>query len=285
MQLFLPAVTPPDPLPEPAWWFIFMDDRLLVTLTDEQACLPCALIPDEFGVPVQRFHYLGTLEGRACFTASVPKDTPPPEGMQFLGLRRLWEKLDEPLFMVAGRAVQIVTWDQTHQFCGRCASPMQDKPDERAKLCPECGLTNFPRLSPAIIVAVTRGDKILLARNGRFPANYFSVIAGFVEPGETLEECVQREVLEETGILVDNVHYFGSQPWPFPHSLMIGFTASYAGGEIAPDEVEITEAHWFTADALPLIPGRISISRHLIDWFVTQHHDSSKTAPIRSGLT
>lgn len=270
MQSFLPAVTPPPALPEPAWWFIFADDRLLVTITEEKAYLPCAFTAAEIGLTITQAHYLGTLDGRACFTASVPEKGLPPEGMQFQGLRRLWEKLDEDLFLVAGRAIQIVTWDQTHQFCGRCASPMQDKPGERAKLCPQCGLTNFPRLSPAIIVAVTRGDKLLLARNGRFPANYFSVIAGFVEPGETLEECVKREVLEETGILVDNIHYFGSQPWPFPHSLMIGFTATYAGGEIAPDEVEITEAHWFSADALPLIPGRISISRRLIDWFVEQ---------------
>src|SRR5690606_36857908 len=114
------AVPPPEQLPEPAWWFIFDDDRLLVTLTEEKAFLPCAFVPDEIGIPIIRSHYLGTLEGRACFTAAAAADAIPPTGMQFQGLRRLWEKLDDDLFLVAGRAVQIVTWDQTHQFCGRC---------------------------------------------------------------------------------------------------------------------------------------------------------------------
>ena len=271
MKTFLTSVTPPATLPEPAWWFVFAGDNLLVTLSENSATIPCAFDLSETGLMPVRHHYLGTLDGRPCFAADLAAGTEPPTGMQFQGLRRLWEKLDEELFLVAGRAVQIVNWDRTHQFCGRCGSPTVDKPNERAKVCAQCDLTNFPRLSPAIIVAITRGNKILLARNKRSPAGFFSVLAGFVEPGETLEECVEREVLEETGILVDHIHYFGSQPWPFPHSLMIGFTATYAGGEIAPDLTEIAEAHWFAADELPLIPGKISISRQLIDWFVNQN--------------
>jgi NAD+ diphosphatase len=172
------------------------------------------------------------------------------------------------LFWVAGRAIQIVEWDRTHQFCGHCASPMVAKTAERAKECPQCGLTNFPRLAPAVIVAVVRDNQILLARSHRHPAGFYSVLAGFVEPGETLEEAVAREIKEEVGIEVGDIRYFGSQPWPFPHSLMIGFTAVYAGGEIRCDETEIEEAGWFAADALPQIPGPISISRRLIDWFV-----------------
>lgn len=271
MKTFLTSVIPPAMLPDPAWWFVFAGDNLLVTLSEGSATIPCVFDLSEIGLTPIRQHYLGTLEGRPCFTADLTGNIEPPAGMQFQGLRRLWEKLYEELFLVAGRAVQIINWDRTHQFCGRCGSPTVDKPGERAKICPQCHLTNFPRLSPAIIVAITRGNKILLARNQRSPSGFFSVLAGFVEPGETLEECVQREVLEETGILVDNIHYFGSQPWPFPHSLMIGFTATYAGGEIAPDLTEIAEAYWFAADDLPLIPSKISISRQLIDWFIGQN--------------
>lgn len=270
MNHFVPGVTPPASVPA-AWWFIFADDRLLVSLSDETACVPYLDNIETLGLSLMRHQFLGYLNEQPCFSAEVAADTSAPDGMQFQGLRRLWEKLDETVFAIAGRAVQIVTWDRTHQFCGRCGSPTLNKDDERAKLCPQCGLINFPRLSPAIIVAVTQANKILLARNGRFPTGYFSVIAGFVEPGETLEECVQREVFEETGIHVDNIRYFGSQPWPFPHSLMIGFTATYAGGDITTDGTEITEAHWFGADELPLIPGKISISRQLIDWFIAQN--------------
>ena len=269
MISFLPAVTPPEYLPEPARWFAFSGDNLLVYLHESEPTIPRLETLAEIGLTPVNQHYLGTLEGVPCFAADLGEAITPPEGMSCQGLRRLGEKLAEPLFLVAGRAIQIVNWERTHQFCGRCGSPTIYQPHERAKLCPHCGLTNFPRLSPAIIVAVTRGDKLLLARNGRFPAGFFSVIAGFVEPGETLEECVVREVLEETGVLVDNIHYFGSQPWPFPHSLMIAFTATYAGGEIVTDGTEITEADWFAAAALPLIPGKISISRRLIDWFVS----------------
>ena len=271
MNHFVPGVTAPSPTAS-AWWFIFADDRLLVSLSAETAAVPYLDTAETLGLSLIRHQFLGYLNEQPCFSAEVLADTVAPAGMQFQGLRRLWEKLDETVFAIAGRAVQIVTWDRTHQFCGRCGSPTINKSDERAKLCPQCGLTNFPRLSPAIIVAITQEDKILLARNERFPSGYFSVIAGFVEPGESLEECVQREVFEETGIYVANIRYFGSQPWPFPHSLMIGFTATYAGGDISTDGTEIVEARWFTAQELPLIPGKISISRQLIDWFVAQNN-------------
>ena len=145
--------------------------------------------------------------------------------------------------------------------------PTADKQDERAKICQQCGLVNYPRVSPAIIVAVIKDDQILLARSGRFPGGFFSVLAGFVEPGESLEACVKREVFEETGIAVQNIRYFGSQPWPFPDSLMVGFTAEYAGGDIQIDGREIVAADWYSRDNLPNIPPGISIARQLIDWF------------------
>jgi len=167
--------------------------------------------------------------------------------------------------------VQIVNWDHTHQFCGQCGTPTVYRTAERARECPSCGLLSFPRVSPAIIVLVERGRQFLLARNHRFPPGRYSIIAGFVEPGETLEQAVAREIREEVGIQVSQIRYFGSQPWPFPHSLMVGFTAQYAGGEIHIDPAELEDAGWFTPDKLPDLPDRISISRRLIDWFLAEH--------------
>jgi NAD+ diphosphatase len=188
--------------------------------------------------------------------------------MSFEGLRRLYGRLEEDLFWVAARAVQIVEWDRTNQFCGQCGTPLKTKVTERAKECPQCGLLHFPRLSPAIIVLVQRGQELLLARSRHFLPGMYSVLAGFVEPGESLEEAVVREVKEEVGLAIKDIRYFGSQNWPFPHSLMIGFTATYAGGEISLNDEEIETADWFTVDTLPPIPGKISIARKLIDWFL-----------------
>jgi NAD+ diphosphatase len=190
--------------------------------------------------------------------------------MTFQGLRQVYGLVDEDLFCVAGRAVQIVEWGRTTQYCSSCGTRMSTKATERAKECPHCGQLFFPRLSPAIIVLVERDHQLLLARPYHFTPGMYSVIAGFVEPGETLEEAVVREVREEVGLTIKDIRYFGSQPWPFPHSLMIGFTASYAEGEISPDDTEIEDARWFTADDLPTLPGKISIARRLIDWFLAK---------------
>ena len=159
------------------------------------------------------------------------------DGFQLKGLRETFGQLEEELIWIAGRANQLVDWSRNHQFCGQCGHPTEDKSEERAKICPACGLVNYPRLSPAVIMAVVRGDRLLLASNKRFKSGFYSVLAGFVEPGETLEECVAREIKEEVGISVKNIRYFGSQPWPFPNSLMVGFLADYAGGEIKADPV------------------------------------------------
>ena len=207
-----------------------------------------------------------------CYAAEIPVDVPLPEGMLADGLRGLYGRLDDVAFSLAGRAVQLLAWDRTHHYCGQCGALTGNQPHERAKLCPQCGLTSYPRLSPAIIIAVTRqtpeGKRLLLARNHRFPAGRYSVIAGYVEPGESLEECAQREVCEEVGIDIRDIRYFGSQPWPFPNSLMIGFTAEYDGGDITLEDSEIAEAGWFAADALPGLPPKMSIARRLIDAFV-----------------
>ncbi len=274
---FVPFINPPVTLPEPAAWFLFQGFNLLLKSDDTAVPLPRACTPDDLPVTVTHVNYLGFLEGETrlhCFAGEIAENSPLPDGWQAVNLRGVYGRIPDKLFWVAARAVQIVEWDRTHQFCGRCATPLETAPNERAKVCPACGLTQYPRLSPAVIVRVTRttphGEEILLAHNARFPRGFYSVLAGFVEPGETLEDCVRREIWEEVGIEVQNIHYFGSQPWPFPHSLMIAFTAEYANGRITVDQVEIENAKWFTADTLPKIPPKLSIARQLIDDFVRQ---------------
>ena len=188
--------------------------------------LPTAAEADALGIAPLRSLYLGELDGVPCRSAELPDDHEAPPGMAFRTLRDLYGRVDEHLWTLAGRAAQLVEWDRTHVHCGRCGSPTEHAPGERARRCTVCGHAAFPRLSPAVIVRVTRGDEILLARAQRFPGRLYSVLAGFVEPGESLEECVARELEEEVGIEVADITYFASQPWPFPHSLMIGFTAT-----------------------------------------------------------
>jgi NAD+ diphosphatase len=268
---FIPSYRDKAESDERAWWFAFSDYKLLVEAREKRARIPCAGDLSSLNLTPLRKQFLGHLDGHPCYSAECSRDARPPEGMAFRGLRGLFAELGEELFTLAGRALQIMNWDRTHQFCGQCGTPTIDKRDERAKICPKCSLASFPRMSPAIIVAIQKGDQILLARASRFPNAMYSVLAGFVEPGETLEECLRREVREETGVEVENIKYFGSQPWPFPNSLMIAFTADYSGGEITIDEKEIVDAGWFLAEDLPTIPEKISIARRLIDWFVDKH--------------
>lgn len=273
-KIFKSDTVPPTNQSEPAWWFAFQGNKLLVHSEASSVTVPCL---SDFGVlgmkTVQR-HYLGQVTGRHCYAVELDEGTAPPAGMAFQGLRQVGMLVDENLFLLAGRALQILEWDKTHQFCSQCGTPMGTRPTERAKECSQCGLLFFPRLAPAIIVTVTRGRELLLARSRHFPPGLYSVIAGFVEPGERLEHAVAREVREEVGLTVKDIRYFSSQPWPFPHSLMIGFTAAYASGEITLDDPEIEDAGWYTADNLPSLPSRISISRQLIDWFLTQQGKS-----------
>jgi NAD+ diphosphatase len=205
------------------------------------------------------------------FAAELRPDSTVPDAFAFRGLRALYGLVDEVTFALAGRASQILEWDRSHRFCGRCGTPTEDAPNERAKRCPACGYQSFPRLSPAVITLVERGDEVLLARHTRTSDGTYALFAGFVEPGESIEEAVCREIEEEAGIEVDRLAYFGSQPWPFPHQLMIGFTAQYAGGEIRLDQDEIADARWFTANALPKVPMRLSIARKLVDAYAAKH--------------
>ena len=250
---------------ELAYWFAFSGYNLLVEMTGKGFRVPVAVDLASFDLTPVRSQYLGLLNGRPCYSAECSPAAPAPQNMAFKGLRSLFADLGEELFSIAGRALLVMDWDRTHQFCGQCGTPTADQTGERAKVCTHCGFIDYPRMSPAIIVAIKKGEQLLLARASRFPAALYSVIAGFVEPGESLEECLKREVREETGIEVHHIRYFGSQAWPFPNSLMIGFTADHAGGEIAIDGREIVDAGWFTAENLPAIPEKLSIARRLID--------------------
>jgi NAD+ diphosphatase len=213
-----------------------------------------------------REQYLGNLAGRHCFAAEVDDSTPTPDGTDWSGLRSLYGALDDTVFALAGRGFQIMDWDRSHQFCGRCGTATVVKPGERSRACPSCKQVHYPRIAPAVMALVRRGPEFLLARSPRFPPGMYSALAGFTEPGETLEQTLIREVREEVSIEIKNIRYFASQPWPFPNSLMIAFHVDYASGEITPDEDEIEAADWFTPDRLPqALPSTISISRRLID--------------------
>jgi NAD+ diphosphatase len=274
-RLFVSAIEPPagSDSPEHAWWFVFRGSELLVVedATAEADRIP--LLPDlaELAVEAVRRNYLGALTGRHCYAVETAPNVEAPPGAVFRNLRALYGRVPDDLFALAGRAAQIVEWDRSHQFCGRCGTPTEYSPGERAKRCPACGQLSFPRLSPAIIVLVEWDDRVLLARGTGFPPGMYSTLAGFVEPGESLEEAVHREIYEEAGIGLKDLRYFGSQPWPFPHSLMIGFTAQYAGGEIVIDPAEIADAQWFTVETLPRVPQKLSIARRLIDSYVAKH--------------
>lgn len=266
---YSPCVISPLKKGENAWWFIFASDKLLVKLMEGSAEIPFVKSPEELNLSPIREQYLGTYDGVHCYSAEVSEEMPASADCSFNELRSLFGLMADDLFLLAGRAKQIVSWDQSHQYCGSCGSLTETKSDERAKLCPICGSVSYPRISPAVIVAVTKGRQILLAHAKHFRGNMYSIIAGFLEPGETLEECVERELMEEVGIKVKNIKYFGSQPWPFPNSLMIGFTAEYDRGEIKVDGVEIGDANWFEKGNLPEIPSKMSIARKLIDWFIS----------------
>lgn len=262
---FLPLITPPDALREDAYWFVFQGVQILVLREQQRASLPLARDVRELGLEPVRTQYLGSLGARHCFSAECAADIAPPDGFSWSGLRALFGQLDDAMFALVGRAIQIMDWDRSHQYCGVCGTPTVLKLNERARQCPSCNQTHYPRIAPAVMALVRRGDELLLARSPHFPPGMHSALAGFVEPGESLEQCLMREVREEVGVEVENLRYFSSQPWPFPHSLMIAFNCDWKSGDITPDPSEIEAAGWFDLDHLPVLPNRISIARRLID--------------------
>ncbi|HRF63499.1 MAG TPA: NAD(+) diphosphatase [Candidatus Competibacter sp.] len=271
-MLMLPDDFQPELLPAgdddiPSWWFTFAGSDLLARSVPDGAELPVASIWPFAKLPTLRRIYLGSLHGRPCHAVEVAATASPPPGLKFESLRSLWTRLDEALLGVASHALQLIEWDRTHQFCGRCGMTTQRRAEERARHCPACELTAYPRLSPVIMVRVVREGRILLARAPRFAPGVYSVLAGFVEAGETLEQAIHREIAEEVNIRVRNLQYVASQSWPFPHSLMIAFTAEYADGDLRVDGRELLDAGWFAPDALPGLPSPMSMAWRLIQDF------------------
>jgi NAD+ diphosphatase len=259
----------PEPamIPAAAQWVIVREDGVCIT----PGIHPSVLYPEDprvSGFVLERSQYLGYRGKVPYYAGEIGKDAPVPKGTGYSGIRDLFGRIPDEELAIAAFAVRMIEFDQTTRFCGRCGKETHQRTTERSKQCGSCGLIIYPRLSPAIIVLVQRDNRILLARSPRFPPGMFSLIAGFVEPYENLEHALVREVKEEIGITVKNIRYYGSEPWPFPNSLMMGFTADFAGGELVVDKNEIESASWFDREHLPRIPEKLSISRALIDWWI-----------------
>ena len=257
--LFTPLITAQphsDPLN-----FVFQGSHLL--LREEDLSFPALAHLEGIAADL---HPVGLLHERYCQATWCARDTPPPPGFAWRSMRSLFGELDDALMGVAARAVQIAEWARTHRFCGACAQPMALHAGERCFRCEACGMMAYPRISPAMMVLIRKGEHVLLAMHVASPSKRFTPLAGFLEAGETIEEAVHREVFEEVGLRVHNLQYFGSQSWPFPHSLMIAFTADYLDGEIRVDDSEISEARWFgPGDEWPEKVPHISVSSLLVD--------------------
>lgn len=215
-------------------------------------------------------YFLGEHQKLPCILVDLDGQDPKAPFGQWCELRSLLSRVDEPLFMMAGRAWQVAHFNRTHQFCGRCGERMEDVNWEVAMQCHECGHRAYPRVSPVVIMTISQSKQILLAQSRREKGGSYSVLAGFVEAGETLEQAVAREVMEEVGLLVKNIQYAGSQPWPFPHNLMVAFTAEYDGGDISIEPRELADAQWFSVDKLPRLPAPGTIAGRMINDFVAK---------------
>lgn len=258
-MIFHPAVQPPSSASPLAWCLAFVEGQLLLPDAEAAELQPQPTLA--FEAIARSRHYLGRLDALDCWVYQLPEA---PPGWRAVGLRAAMLQFPAALMGVASRAAQVLEWDRAHRFCGVCGTPTEPAAHERARKCPACGHSAYPRLSPAMMVLVWRGRELLLARAPHYAKGMYSALAGFVETGESLEECVHREVAEEVGVRVRGLRYYGSQSWPFPHSLMVAYTAEWTGGDIVRQEDEIEDAGWYDIDALPGVPPRFSIAGHLI---------------------
>lgn len=247
-------------------YLIYYQGDILLT---HEGDVPLA-IPE--GLHVQPWHRVTdiTHQGHRCHILCL--DTPPThsESYRMTPLRQSYSVLSEADYQLAGKGAELIYFDRNHRFCGCCGSPMQWQTDI-SKQCPECRKEVWPSLATAIIVRVERGDSILMVHARNFRDRHYGLVAGFVETGETLEECVRREVMEETGLIISNIRYFGSQPWPYPSGLMVGFTAQYESGTLRLQNEELSSGGWYTRDSLPALPDACSIARQLIDDWIRQN--------------
>jgi NAD+ diphosphatase len=264
---FVPGTTGPTAYENS--YHVVVSDGEILCIEDAHPWRP--VTSDEFrwlGLDVIEQHYLGDIGNIPVFATEVDPEAEEPEGYEFNTLWTFLGQVEEAVFNLVGKAKQIVDWHQHHQYCGQCGEPTSSSEMDRSRKCESCKQLYYPRLSPSIIVLVTRGEELLLARNARARNNFYSTLAGFVEPGESIEEAVHREVMEEVGIKIRNLEYFGSQSWPFPNSLMLGFHAEYDSGEFVFQDEEIDDANWFHYRDLPSRPSPVSISGWLINDYI-----------------
>ena len=254
-----------------AYWFIFNKGDIVLQRCDDGTYT----IPSSEEAPISTppgTHILNIpptdddIAAKAFYTDCVPDGT----CYELCGLRQSFYKLPLHLYLRAGKASELLYWDKNTRFCGVCGSPMQMDTDI-SKRCPNCGKTVWPQLATAIIVLINRGDDLLLVHAKNFKTDFYGCIAGFVETGESLEEAVRREVMEEAHITIKNLRYFKSQPWPYPCGLMVGFFAEYEGGDLKLQESELSRGNWFNKNSLPTIPEKLSLARMLIDKWLEEH--------------
>ena len=229
----------------PLYWYVFYNDQLLLQKKADGYAIP---FTNEAPVTVVRSLPVEMQDGTAAMAAFT-------------------DHIDRYSYDQAGKAYEIVYWDQHSRFCPVCGTPTELK-GPIMKKCPRCGNEMFPAVSPAVLVLIRKGEEILLVHARNFRGTFHGLVAGFLETGETLEQCVEREVWEETGLTIRNITYFGNQPWPYPSNLMIGFIADYAGGEIKLQDEELNSGSFFSKDNLPEIPHKLSLARKMIDWWL-----------------
>jgi NAD+ diphosphatase len=263
-----------------AYWCTFVNDRLLLIQDGDRLLLPTSALLEQHALQPDGAALLGYLEDVPCYVARLAEIADQPQ-FQLVDLRQAFGHLPEHHYSLAGFASQIAHWDRTTRFCPVCGAPTEAVETERAKRCTSCGYLQYPRVSPCIIVLIYRPGQLLLTRQATWTPNMYSLVAGFVEAGESLEQCLRREILEEVGVEVDQVEYLGSQPWPFPHQLMVGFRARYASGEVQVDPAELEDARWFDIDALPTLSSPQSISRQIINWHLASQSEPGLPFPMR----
>jgi len=275
---FIRAYPPSQPALDRAYWLPFVKSEVLVEQHGKQVSLIEANNQEmqELLKP-QEVLYIGTFDGVPCMTCEVGADVVMPGGWRALSLWGLFGRLDEVAYGIVGYATQLLYWRHTSRFCPVCGHVPQDEAGTWGRHCTHCGHTAYPHVTPAILALVHDGERMLLAHKPGWGKRY-SCIAGFTEPGEALEECVQREVYEEVGLEVTDIHYVGSQPWPFPHQLMVGYTARAVGGTLRLDQQELDDAQWFSLDALPEMPPPLSLAHFIITTWVERTRQKQQDA-------
>jgi NAD+ diphosphatase len=263
---FTPAKRGGKPPVTEGHWIIVQEQNLIVARDNDTPCLPCGACPSGLDAAMAPPLWLGTWRDTPCWVSTLPADAKLPAGLQAETVVPMrGTRLPDELLSLGGMALQALWWESTSGFCPRCGERTTRIEGEWGKRCPRCRYEHYPHLHPATIVLVRDGNRVLLTRKAGWAPNRYALVAGFVDNGESLEACVAREIKEEVGVDVKDITYVGSQNWPFPSQVMIGFVATYAGGDVVIDREELEDARWFSCDALPGLPSRHSISRWIID--------------------